>query len=721
MNGTGCSVYQDIPFMPTVGSLDASPATTPYTATFSHADEDASPGYYGVHLASGIQVGLTATPRTGFGSFTYPATTTAHLLINASGSVNGVRNATVHVDTAMDEVTGLASSGGFCNGGAPYTVYFAAQFNQPFTGFGTWNGAALTPGSTTSAGTQSGAFVTFDTSQNPVILVKVGVSFVSIRNAQANLQAENPGWDFATARANAATTWNTWLNRVQVDGGTDTDKQTFYTALYHSLLQPNVFSDANGQYIGFDNQIHTAQGYTQYANFSGWDIYRTEIPLLALLAPQQTGDMMQSLIADAQQSNWLPKWAVANNQKSIMVGDSVDPIIADAYAFGATNFDTTAALHYMLKGATQQASTSDDYVERPSLADYLTFGYIPTDHDLWFSAAKTLEYTTDDFAISQLAHALGDTTSYNTFMQRAQNWRNLFNPTTGYLEPRQSNGAFLPNYDPATGDGYIEGNAAQYSWMVPYNLRALFDAMGGNTRVVGKLNAFFTQLNAGPTAPYAWLGNEQDLEVPWAYDFAGAPWRTQAVVRQTLTQLYNATPGGLPGNDDLGTLSAWYVWAALGLYPDIPGVGGFVLSSPLFQQTVLHLAGGDVTIEAPGASDSTPYIQSLLINGQTYTKPWLPLTSIKNGATLQSVLGASPNIVWGSDSADAPPSFDAALPARTPTSLPATASPIPPTSTPTLPAAIATSTPTLPGEAATSTPVSTAIPAKKPAWFISGG
>src|SRR5437763_7202 len=265
--------------------------------------------------------------------------------------------------------------------------------------------------------------------------------------------------------------------------------------------------------------------------------------------------MMQSLVADGQQGGGLPRWAVANDHADVMVGDPADPIIAGAYAFGATRFDTGAALQAMIKGATQPGATPGGYVERPYLPDYVNFGYIPRNHEWLWSAARTLEYTTADFSIAQFAQALGDTATFNTFMRRGQSWQNLFNPVTGYIKPRLSNGEFVSNFDPASGDGYIEGNGAQYTWMVPFNLHALFNAMGGNQRVTGRLDSFFTQLNAGPDAPYSWLGNEPDLGAPWAYDFAGAPWRTQAVVRQAMNQLFRPNPGGLPGNDDLGTPS----------------------------------------------------------------------------------------------------------------------------------------------------------------------
>src|SRR5919202_3275885 len=344
LSGTGCSIYQDIPFLPVLGPVTVSPLAQPsaYTASFLHANEEASPGYYRVRLASNIQVELTATRRTGLGAFTYPAAPAASMLINVGGSANGTSAAAVSI-VGPDTVMGFATSCSFCHRPNRYTLYFVAQFSRPFTAFGTWTGSHLSPGSRASVGGRSGAFVSFDNASARVVEVKVGLSFVGVPNALANLRAENPGWDLKALRARAGASWNQLLNRIQAQGGTLASEQTFYTALYHVLLHPNVFSDVNGEYIGFDNRVHRARGYTQYANFSGWDIYRTAVPLLALLAPRETSDMMQSLVADAREGGWLPRWPVANDDSGVMVGAPAAPIIAGAYAFGARSFDARAA------------------------------------------------------------------------------------------------------------------------------------------------------------------------------------------------------------------------------------------------------------------------------------------------------------------------------------------------------------------------------------------
>ena len=475
----------------------------------------------------------------------------------------------------------------------------------------------------------------FDTAKDPVVIMKVALSYVSVANARMNLAREIPGWDFGAVRQAAHERWNHDLSLITVKGGTDDQKRVFYTALYHVLLHPNTFSDVNGQYIGFDDKIHVAKGFTQYANYSGWDIYRCEMQLLAMLFPKEASDMVTSLVMDEQQGGGLPLWPVANHEACQMVGNPGPPIIADVYSFGGRSFDTKAALAAMLRGASVPGAKSNFCPEWDDLNAYLKYGYLGPETIRWHQRrsgpSHTLEFTTTDFSIAQFAQAIGDTKTYDTFMKRAQFWRNIFDTQTGYIEPRLYDGTFI-KVDPAKGGyeingskaSYVEGNAAQYSWMVPYNMRALFDLMGGNTTVVERLDKFFTELNAGGDKPYFWVGNEPVFAVPWAYDFAGAPWGSQAVTRRVETELFTPQPDGEPGNDDLGTMSAWYVFAALGGYPAIPGVGGLALNSPLFPTTIIHLGDGRIVkIEGENASASNPYVQSLRVNGAPSEKTWI--------------------------------------------------------------------------------------------------
>ena len=691
MSGPGCPVYGDIPILPTVGAVGSDPAAS--SAPFSHSTEVASPGNYAVTVGKApVRVSLAVTTRTGLGRFRFPGTGAANVLFKVADSAAGSTRSAVTI-VGDHEVDGSVESGNFCDTSGDYHLYFAARFEQSFTSFGTWHGTKVTAGSRSSTKEQSGGYVSFP-SATRVVQVQVGVSFVSVADARLNIDAEQPGWDIDALRQRDTATWNELLGRIQVSGGSYGDERTFYSELYHSLLAPNVFDDANGDYIGFDDKVHVASGYTQYANFSGWDIYRCEVQLLALLAPQQTSDMVTSLLTDASQGGGLPKWPVANLEAAQLNGDSADAFIASAYAFGARDFDVTQALADMVRGATDPTVETDGHLERQDLTQYLAKGYVQADSidvtsiPYTVGGSETLEYAIDDFAISQLAQATGDTATAQTFLARAQNWRNLVSPATGYLAGRRANGTFPPGpafqRSPMPGIGQVgfeEGNAIQYTWSVPQNLRGLFDAIGGNSAVVAKLNTFFTQLNAGRKQPYDWAGDEPSLGIPWEYDYAGAPWRTQDVVRRIVTSLYGPTPNGEPGNDDLGAMSSWYVWAAMGMYPETPGRGELVLASPLFPHVTMTLGSGKaIVIDASGASPATRYVHGLDVAGAVqsdggcspltgaaptpalsvpapYACPWLPPTVWETGAQLDFTLGASPDTTWGSAPSDAPPSF----------------------------------------------------------------
>lgn len=680
LSGAGCDTYEDIPFIPYNGAVTTSPATDPghYTMPFSHANEKATAGQYSVKLDSGVNVELSATQRTGSGRFTYPQNSTSTLLINSSGSVTGTNDSQITI--GKDSVSGWAASGGFCNTDSHYRIYFYAKFDQPFQSVGTWRNGTVTPNKTTEsgganakvspkavpdskiarvAGTQqaaapdttvggpgSGGYVTF--APGAQVNVQVGVSFVSVDGAQANVKAENNKRSFEDVAAAARKAWNDRLNQIQVTGGTDADKTTFYTALYHALIQPNVFSDVDGQYAGFDGRIHSGDTkHPMYTNFSGWDIYRSEIQLIAMLAPKETSDIVRSMVTDAQQGGAWDRWTVANDYTGVMNGDPYHIIVSNAYAFGAKDFDANNALQSMVRGATQP--TTQGYTERPGLADYEKLGYVPG------AGADTLEYTSADFSIAQLAQRLGDTSTYQTFMKRAQYWQNLYNPASGYLQPRAADGSFASPYNPGSSQGWVEGNGAQYSWMVPYDMGGLITAFGGDQAVQSRLDEFFTELNAGTQDPHAFLGNEPNSNVAWAYDFAGAPYKTQQIVRRVQDELYNPNPQGLIGNDDLGQMSAWYVWSALGVYPEIPGRSELVTGSPRFAKTVVTTgAGKKITINGNGTGQ---YVTGLKVNGAATTKTWLPESFVNTGGTLDFSLSSTPDTSWGTAPSDAPPSF----------------------------------------------------------------
>ena len=693
LSGPGCAAYGDIPILPTKGVVEGDPTSA--TDSFSHSKEHASPGRYSVTLDNGIDVDLSVTTRTGLSQFTFPESEPANLLFKVSDSANGVTSSDVNV-VGNDMVTGEATSGDFCQTGSPYTIYFAARFNRPFSSSGTWSGKSVTDNSDHCAGSKCGGFVTFETTSNPVVLMKVGISFVSLAGAEGNLASEDPGWSLKQVEAEAANQWNKMLGKIRIGGGTHTEQRIFYTALYHSLLHPNVVSDADGEYIGDDGRVHTSP-QPQYSNFSEWDIYRSEIPLLSVVAPAQTGDMIESLVNDAQQNGWLPKWATVGGDGNQMNGDSADAIIADAYAFGVRNFDAQAALAAMVKGATEEETGHGLEIERQYLTEYESQHYVDagsldlTSINYSDGGSVTLEYALDDFSIAQLAQALGDNSVYESMMKRAHNWEYLLDPSTGYIEGRNSDGSFPEGpafqkdlFEPGGEEGFEEGNAIQYTWSVPQDLYALGNLLGGDSSAVEKLDTFFTHLNAGRYEPYDWAGNEPNLWTPWEFDYFSAPYKTQQVVREIVDTEYHDAPVNEPGNDDLGAMSSWYVWAAIGLYPVTPGTADLALASPLFPVVSIQLPDGKaLSMKAAGASADSPYIHSLTVKppggaigisvpastcatnstpstsatSVSWQKPWIPSTLLSSGGELDYTLSRSPDQTWGTGQQNAPPSY----------------------------------------------------------------
>uniref|UniRef100_A0AAU1HSN3 GH92 family glycosyl hydrolase n=1 Tax=Streptomyces sp. NBC_00180 TaxID=2903632 RepID=A0AAU1HSN3_9ACTN len=701
MSGTGCAGGSgDIPFFPYAGEVASSPASDTkdavYASDFTHADETAEPGRYKVRLASGVTADLTATARTGSARFTFPADKPASLLVRTANSEVGSTDSSVRIDPAKRTISGSVRSGNFCGYLDPegrrayYTVHFVARFDRAFKTTGTWQDDHLSPGSTFAsggtggfanggrpvAGKGAGGYVQFAPGAGPVN-VKVGISYVSRAGAEANLAAENPPQrSFDAVRDAAHRAWRDRLSAIRVGGGTDAERSTFYTALYHALLHPNVISDADRRYRGPDGKVHTvSRGHrAQYGTFSGWDVYRDQVQLLTLLNPRVGSDIAQSLYELAEQNGGIwDRWLQGASGTHVMNGDPSPIALAGIRAFGGTDFDLRGALKSLVKAATvptdKDLSPAGKPVlsvgQRPSLDKYLKHHYMPSVSNAWGGAAETLEMSGADFALSRLAAEAGQKDTATAFARRSQWWQNNFNiaatPTGGYIANRKADGSWVTGFTPATGNGFVEGTAAQYTWMVQHDPAGLFAAMGGRDEAVKRLDAFFRTADGswaftGSGGEKSELDNEPSINVPYLYAYAGAPHKTQETVRAAMRELWSTEPGGIPGNDDLGAMSSWYVFSALGMYPQVPSRAELVLASPLFPRIEIDRPNGnDISVHAEGAAADAPYVRSLKVNGRTSDRPWLPASLVRDGGRLDYALSGAPDPAWGASAA--PPSF----------------------------------------------------------------
>ncbi len=695
VSGSGCAgAGGDIPVMPVTREIKASPSLAPnlYAAYLDHAKEQASPGAYSVELGNGVDVDLSATLRTGIARFTFPADKPANLLFRTSDTEVGSSGASIRIDPAHRMVTGSVTSGNFCGYLSPdrhhsyYTLHFVAVFDRDFTTGGTWTDAAVSPGGTEAhggtgygedgfpvAGKGSGGWISFDPAKSPTVTMRIGISYVDEAGARANLDKESPeGTTLDASRAAARAAWNEQLGRIAITGGTPDERTVFTTALYHALIDPSVTSDVDGRYRGMDGQVHRVgpKQTVQYANFSGWDVYRSQVQLVTLLDPKVGSDFAQSLLNQADQygGQW-DRWTHLTGATGVMNGDPAAPAVAAIYAFGGRDFDLHAAYASLLRAAT--IPTANDLSragcpvlcvgERPGLDQWLKLHYMPVGAPGWGSAADTLELAAADFAVAQLARFAGDKANERRFLDRSGWWRNLFNRGSGYIQPRNADGSW-PAFDPASDDEFVEGSGAVYRWMVPFDPAGLFDALGGRDRALAALDSFFRDSDghwavtkAGPL--HAELDNEPSVASPWLYDFAAAPWKTQAVVREAMRRIWTNSPNGISGNDDLGEMSSWYVWAAMGVYPLYPGRADLVVGSPLFPDIRIDRPGAPIHIVAAGAASDAPYVHSLVVNGRTTTRPWLSDDFVRHGGELRFTLSSAPDDKWGSGPGDAPPSY----------------------------------------------------------------
>lgn len=640
LSGAGCDHMGNFPTLPLSGELKVSPDSI-INLRASLSKEKGTAGYYTTLVNDSIQAELTVTERTGMAKYSFSANENRGTVIIGGGvAATPIEVAAISI-TSPNTCEGYAEGGAFCGFPTPYKVYFVTEFDVPSASSGVWKGERLLPEEKFAEGRHSGVYFTFDLKNKKEVLYKIGVSYVSVENAKENLRTENPAWNFAAIKQSAADKWNRYLGKIEVKGKNEDRISQFYTHLYHSLIHPNVCSDVNGEYMGSDNKVYKSER-NYYTSFSNWDTYRTQTQLMAMLAPDVTSDIVMSHQLFAIRSGGgFPRWVLANIETGIMQGDPTPVLIANAYAFGARNYDTRSILKTMRYGAEVPGANSQGVLTRPGLEQYLEKGY--------YDASAMLEYTSSDFAIGRYAlQACNDEPVCNYYTNRAMKWKNLYDKETNWLRSRNEDGSWKN-----PGDDWRESTYKNYFWMVPYDLDGLLQIIGGKQEGEKRLDELFRRLDASYGDEWFASGNEPSFQIPWIYNWVGAPYKAQHIIRKVLNEQYNSRPDGLPGNDDLGSMGAWYVFASIGLFPEIPGVGGFSINSPVFPKIVLHLANGDLVIK--GGDEKKEYIQGLKINGKKSDSTWIDWNDIKNGGTLDYSLSTKPDKAWGTSVA--PPSF----------------------------------------------------------------
>lgn len=640
LSGAGCDHMGNFPTLPLSGELKVSPDSI-INLRASLSKEKGTAGYYTTLVNDSIQAELTVTERTGMAKYSFSANENRGTVIIGGGvAATPIEVAAISI-TSPNTCEGYAEGGAFCGFPTPYKVYFVAEFDVPSASSGVWKEERLLPEEKFAEGRHSGVYFTFDLKNKKEVLYKIGVSYVSVENARENLRTENPAWNFAAIKQSAADKWNRYLGKIEVKGKNEDRISQFYTHLYHSLIHPNVCSDVNGEYMGSDNKVYKSER-NYYTSFSNWDTYRTQTQLMAMLAPDVTSDIVMSHQLFAIRSGGgFPRWVLANIETGIMQGDPTPVLIANAYAFGARNYDTRSILKTMRYGAEVPGANSQGVLTRPGLEQYLEKGH--------YDASAMLEYTSSDFAIGRYAlQACNDEPVCNYYTNRAMKWKNLYDKETNWLRSRNEDGSWKN-----PGDDWRESTYKNYFWMVPYDLDGLLQIIGGKQEGEKRLDELFRRLDASYGDEWFASGNEPSFQIPWIYNWVGAPYKAQHIIRKVLNEQYNSHPDGLPGNDDLGSMGAWYVFASIGLFPEIPGVGGFSINSPVFPEIVLHLANGDLVIK--GGDEKKEYIQGLKINGKKSDSTWIDWNDIKNGGTLDYSLSTKPDKAWGTSVA--PPSF----------------------------------------------------------------
>ncbi|WP_439654302.1 GH92 family glycosyl hydrolase [Sphingomonas mali] len=651
---------------------------------FSHKAEEARPYGYKVYLADyDVTAEVTPTARAAQFRFTFPKSDDAHILIDGQDG-----GSMVTIDPAHRRITGYVRNN---SGGVPdnFHNYFVAEFDHDFTVTRTWDDNYQLSAAKTREGGHVGAVVSFKTAAGEQIGVKVASSFISPEQAARNLDAEIGKDGFDQTQAKAKQAWETQLARVRVEDADLDNRRTFYSALYRMLQFPRMFYeiDAKGKpvhYSPYDGKVHAGFMYTDNGF---WDTWRAVFPFFAMMYPERDSEMMQGLVNTVKEGGWLPEWA-SPGYRDVMIGSNSANIIADAYANGVRGFDTETLYKAMVKNATTSAGRPVDKkgnvvsaVGREGVEYYNRLGYVPYDVGINENAARTLEYATADFSLSRFAAALGKTDDAKLYAERAQNYRKLYDPQTGWMRGRNKDGSWETPFNPYKwGDAFTEGNALHYTWAVMQDTQGLIDLMGGDKKFVDRLDGIFTappifddsyydtvihetrEMQIVNMGQYA-HGNQPIQHMIYLYDWAGAPWKAQYHVRDVMKRLYSATPDGYPGDEDNGQTSAWYVWSALGFYPVTPTVGQYAIGSPLFRKVTLALPSGKtLTIEAENNGPDNVYIQSVTLNGAPHDAAYLTRDALAQGGTLRFVMGPTPNKQWASTKAAAP--FSMSAPAK---------------------------------------------------------
>ena len=631
LSGTGVSDYGDILFMPITGDIRLDNGfpdhpETGYASRFSKASESAAPGWYRVVLDDdGIDVQLTATERTGLHRYTFPPGRPTHVIVDLTHR-DEVIDSWIRI-VSEQEIEGLRRSSGWAKN---QWVYFVARFSKPFVRAGLANNGSLLSDVRFLKSTQLKAAFSFGDEGGP-LLVKVGISAVDTKGARRNLQEEQPGWDFDDVKDRARRQWNEALGRIRIEGASDSQRTIFTTALYHSLLAPNIFSDADGRYRGMDGEIHQAEERRQYTVFSLWDTFRATHPLFTLLEPRREAEFVNTFLAQYEQGGSLPVWELAANETNCMIGYHSVSVIADAYLKGIRGFDAREALSAMVHSANSPGS---------GLQAYRTMGFIPSGIESE-SVSKTLEYAYDDWCIARMAQAMDEDSLATRFYERSQAWRHLLDPTSLFFRARE-NQRWLTPFDPRRVDfNYTEANAWQYRFFVPHDVEALMQAMGGEEHFVAALDSLFSTSSrttgreqadiTGLIGQYA-HGNEPSHHIAWLYHYAGLPQRSGEMVHHILQQMYRAEPDGLSGNEDCGQMSSWYVLSALGLYQPAPASNEWLLGTPLFDRTVINLGNGkSLTIQL--AAKEHPMDRRW--QGKPLPRSWLSHHELMEGGRLE--------------------------------------------------------------------------------------